>query len=290
MISYLIRVSFSLFLCVLLDSCALTGPKKSAARVVSYNIRYHNPDDGVNAWSKRKEAFSELLGEYDPDILGVQEALSDQMEDLQAALPGHGVLGTGRDDGKDGGEYCGIFFRQSKYNLIDQGQFWLSDTPDVIASVGWDAALTRIATWAILQDKSSGAKIFVLNGHFDHRGVLARTNSARLIMEKTAELSDGVPIVILGDFNSMPDSDAFNNFVGAQVSPKVRDGFEVCSARDGYEGTFQGFDLRSDSKRRIDYIFLSDDLDCSSYSVPGDLIDNARYYSDHLPVIADLTY
>ena len=273
-------------------SCSSTSKsvQEESIRVISYNIRYHNPDDGENAWSERKAEFVDKINEYSPDVLGVQEALHDQMLDLERGLDGYAVIGSGRDDGQEKGEYCGILVRDSDFKVLDSGQFWLSPEPNKIGSVGWDASLTRIATWAILESQNDGSEIFVLNGHFDHRGEEARTESAKLIVQKTKDLAGGRQAIVLGDFNANPESEAYQHFVGSPDVFQLEDSYLTCLSKQGHVGTFQGFTKREDTQRRIDYVFLSEGISCQAYDVPADLISGQRYYSDHLPVIVDIRF
>jgi len=271
-----------------------TSEQNDPLRVMSYNIRYANEGDGVNAWSKRRSRFVDYLKSFDADVIGVQEAIASQMNDLSDGMTEYEYVGKGRDDGKEEGEYCGIFFKSKVFDVIEDGQFWLSDQPDVPGSVGWDAALTRIATWVKLKHKKDGSQLFVLNGHFDHRGTKAREESAKLIMDKVSEISDQMPSVILGDFNATPQTKTYSNFISSSNSKVVYDSYDLCKEKTGRQGTWQGFDIGEDSKRRIDYVFLSEGLSCNSYHSPADEIipsDGSKassYYSDHLPVIIDI--
>src|SRR6056297_2032192 len=166
----------------------------STITIMSYNIRYDNPDDGINAWPNRQDHVAEIMADiYSADIIGVQEALKHQLDDLQARMPGYSWVGVGRDDGRDKGEFSPIFYKTDRFDLIATNTFWLSQTPDRPGSRSWDAAITRIATWARLSDHESGREFYVINTHFDHRGEEARVKSAQLITEFIGGLDDGVP-------------------------------------------------------------------------------------------------
>ncbi len=157
-----------------------------SVRIMSYNIRYDNPDDGINAWGKRKENVASLIRFYQADLIGLQEVLYKQLTYLEQQLAGYGRIGVGRDDGKQQGEFSPIFYAKEKLALLDQGTFWLSDTPDR-PSVGWDASMERIATWGQFRHEASGDTVFFFNTHFDHRGEQAREESARLLRSRIAE-------------------------------------------------------------------------------------------------------
>ncbi|MEM8889234.1 MAG: endonuclease/exonuclease/phosphatase family protein, partial [Bacteroidota bacterium] len=140
---------------------------------MTYNLRYDNPNDGENRWDLRKEFLRDQLKFFEPDVMGIQEGLKHQLDYLDGELSAYSYIGVGRDDGKEKGEYTAIFYKADKLSLIRQSTFWLSESPDEI-SVGWDAALERICTYALFEEKAGGAKFYVFNTHFDHRGEKAR--------------------------------------------------------------------------------------------------------------------
>jgi endonuclease/exonuclease/phosphatase family metal-dependent hydrolase len=177
-----------------------------ALRVMSFNIRYDTPSDGANGWPNRKDWVASLIRFHEADAIGVQEALARQLTDLDARLPGFARVGVGRADGKAAGEFSAIFYRTDRLELIDSGTFWLSQTPEVAGSKGWDTAIERIATWARFRDRQSGCRFVHLNTHFDHMGEEARRESARLIRRRLVTLSGGLPYVVTGDLNAAPTS------------------------------------------------------------------------------------
>lgn len=179
----------------------------ASLNVMTFNIRYDNPDDGKNNWQYRKERAAKAIKFYDADIVGTQEVLKNQLEDLKDRLPGYKAIGVGREDGMEGGEYSALLFKADRFNVEDSGTFWLSETPEVPGSLGWDAACRRVATWARLTDKVTGKTLLALNTHLDHVGQQARSESVELIFKKVTELSQGAPIIVTGDFNSTPGSD-----------------------------------------------------------------------------------
>src|SRR5690606_27998654 len=189
---------------VLLFILAVAIPVSTSAqslKVMSYNIRYDNPMDGRNAWPLRKDRLIQLVREQAPDILGVQEALHHQLTEMLDGLEGYAFVGVGRDDGKEAGEYSAILYKKSAFELRDQNTFWLSETPNVPGSKSWDAAITRVVTWARLYSKHLGTEILAVNTHFDHIGKEARLRSAEMIRKKIPELAGDLPVILTGDFN-----------------------------------------------------------------------------------------
>ena len=157
------RKLFLLFLPLFAASCGQVKQQASApepVNVMSFNIRYDNPEDSLDNWEYRKERAANAIRFYDVDILGTQEVLHNQLEDLKQRLPEYGVIGVGREDGKEKGEYSALWYKKERFNLLDSGYFWLSETPEVAGSKGWDGACERIASWAKLQDKVSGKDLF----------------------------------------------------------------------------------------------------------------------------------
>jgi endonuclease/exonuclease/phosphatase family metal-dependent hydrolase len=157
-------------------------------KVTTYNIRYDNPADGVNQWSNRKTTLIDLIKTNDADILCIQEGLVNQITDLQIALPNYQYVGVGRDDGQRKGEYAAIFYKKEKFRLLKTSNFWLSASPEIAGSIGWDAACVRICTWAQLYSIQDSQSLYVFNTHMDHVGVQSRKNSASLLLKRISEL------------------------------------------------------------------------------------------------------
>ena len=251
--------------------------------LMSYNIRYANRNDGENSWSNRKDFLANQIKFYEPDIMGVQEALFDQLKYLDEQLNDYEYLGVGRDGGEKG-EFSAIFYNTEEFDVLEKNTFWLSETPDEI-SKGWDAALNRICTYALFENEDTGEKFWVFNTHFDHRGEEARRESAKLIISKITEINDeNLPVVLMGDLNLEPETESIQF-----LSNKMNDSKKV--AEDvvfGPEGTYNGFDFIEPVQRRIDYIFTSkNDINVLKYAVLSDSQD-LRYASDHLPVFVEL--
>lgn len=255
-------------------------------KVMTWNIRYNNPDDGENAWPLRMENVIDLVLEHSPDVVGMQEALLGQVNDIANHLPGYDWVGVGRDDGLNRGEYSPIFYKAQKYQLKEQGWFWLSETPEKPGK-GWDAALPRICTYVKLEDYETRKNFWVLNTHFDHVGEEARAESVRLIIDKIKEFNkkDKLPVILTGDLNLTPDQDPI-----AYLQRKLRDSKEKAEVEaPGPDGTFNGFDVNSSLENRIDYIFVNRKITVKSYGVLDQQYDG-RYPSDHLPVLVDLWF
>lgn len=252
-------------------------------KVASFNIRLDYAGDGANNWHKRKEAVVSFLESEDMHIVGMQEVLDNQFQFLKNNLPGYQAIGIGREDGATKGEYSPIFYREDVFTVVDSGTFWLSTTPNK-PSVGWDAAMESICTYAVLQDERNGREVHFYNTHFDHVGKDARVNSAKLIMDSIAAKSAGHWVILSGDFNVEPSTAAYKTI----VQTDLQDSYEETEVRLGPVGTFNGFNPDGNYSRRIDYVFtrgFSVDL----YEA-NNLSYNANFLSDHFPVITLLEY
>ncbi|HMG92921.1 MAG TPA: endonuclease/exonuclease/phosphatase family protein, partial [Chryseolinea sp.] len=195
---------------------SVTVASAQQVKVMTYNIRLDTPVDSINQWPKRTQKVVDLIRKYDPDILGVQEAIHHQLMDLVKNLPQYDYVGVGRDDGKTKGEYSAILYKKEKFSVLQQGTFWLSETPDVPGSKSWDAAITRVASWAKLRDKKTGKDFLSINTHFDHIGKEARRNSAALLKKKTNELGKDLPVIITGDFNCMRSDPPYSTIMNPE--------------------------------------------------------------------------
>jgi endonuclease/exonuclease/phosphatase family metal-dependent hydrolase len=264
-----------------------------AIRVMSFNIRYGTANDGVNAWPERKDLLADSILRFDPDLLGTQETLLFQRDELLGLLHRYEAAGVGRDDGAEKGEMAALFFKPARFEKLDGGTFWLSSTPETVGSKGWDAALPRVATWVKLVDKADRAAspILFLNTHFDHQGAVARRESAALIRRWLAEHGNGCRLVVTGDFNAGEATPPYEALFGddAGASPLV-DTFRVAvPERDasGPEGTFTGFDATNTGGERIDWIGCSGDFRVEAAGI--DRCERAgRTPSDHAAVTAVL--
>ena len=259
--------------------------RAQVVKVMTYNIKYDNTNDTLNNWNDRKSAMVDVLKEKKPAFIGLQEVLFRQLEYLNGAMPEYQYIGVGRDDGKQKGEFSPIFYDSNKYDLIKSSTFWLSKTPEEI-SIGWDAAMERICTYGLFQDKASRKKIWVFNTHFDHVGVKARKKSVKLIHKQIKQINtEKLPVVLMGDLNLMPEEKPIQF-----LARKLKDGLLVSkSPQSGPTGTFNGFNISEPIARRIDYIFVRG-YDVLDYQHIDERIDNGRHISDHLPVIALLSF
>ncbi len=251
---------------------------------MTFNIRFDNPDDGEHAWPVRREKVASVIRFHQADIIGMQEVLRRQIDELEDLLPEYRWIGVGRNDGLNGGEFSPIFYRADRFSLVNNGTFWLSETPAVAGSVGWDAALTRIASWAVMEDISSGTRVLLLNTHFDHRGTQARTESARLLVGSIEALADGLPVIVGGDFNVPPTAEAYQVMTGYLDDSYVRSE----TVPHGVAATNSGFEVGgSQEPNRIDYVFVDRAIRVLRYGALTDQWDGS-YPSDHLPVLVEL--
>ncbi|MFA7472832.1 MAG: endonuclease/exonuclease/phosphatase family protein [Spirosomataceae bacterium] len=259
------------------------GIQAQELRVMSYNIRYKNTIDSINNWDHRKENLTGLIRYHGADVVGVQEAQPDQMADLEKLLPEYSWYGVPRVEGKSG-EYTAIFYRKDRFEQLDAGTFWLSETPDVKESKSWDAFYPRTASWAKLRDKKTKRTFFFFNTHFDHRGRVARVKSAETLRQQIAKIAGNQPVVVTGDFNTTPQSEPFQKMTEGGV---LKDAIHVSETPHyGPVNTSSGFFVRKEPIRaKIDYIFVSNKVRVLQHATLTDQ-QEGRYYSDHLPLIA----
>ena len=263
-------------------------------RMMTYNIRYNTPSDGVNAWPNRKDHVAEMIGErYKADLAGLQEALKGQIDDLTARLPEYEWFGVGRDDGKEEGEFCPIFYRKDRMELLDHGTFWLSQTPEIPGSRGWDAHCNRVVTWGKFKDRKTQQVFYHFNTHFDHAGKTARVESAKLLWKKVKQIAGEFPVVVTGDFNVYESSQPY-----ALLTGKEKIGDERSDLKDaryiskldhkGPTSTFSNWKAVRAPETKIDYIFVRNRVEVLSHEVLNDRFDG-YYPSDHLPVLAEIS-
>lgn len=287
---------FALLLLLAVTGCASGIARSSPAeelRVSTYNIRFGTANDGPNHWDLRQDALIDSIERFDPDILGTQETLASQRDLLVARMPDHAALAVGRDDGRDAGEMTAVFYKADRFDLLASGHFWLSETPEAVASIGWDASMTRMASWLKLRDRQNpaGRPILVINTHFDHVGKQARLESARLIRRRAAEMGNGCSIVILGDFNCGEDEPPYGALVAGDGSDDLRliDAYRVTHPeRETGEGTFHAFKPETAGSRRIDWVIVSDDFRVVAAEIDRRLY-RGRIPSDHFAVNAVLS-
>jgi len=281
MIFRLFRISIAIFGMILLNN-ELQG---QTIQVMSYNLRYDNQNDGVNKWDDRKESMVELINNYHPEILGIQEGLHHQVEYLAKNLINYEYIGVGRDDGKQQGEYTALFFEKTKFSVVKSSTFWLSDRSDMV-SVGWDASMERICTYGLLEHNATQRRIWVFNTHFDHIGEIAREKSSVLITTKITVLNqEYLPLILMGDLNALPDSKPIQH-----LKTVLDDGMVISKTPlYGPPGTFTGFNPTMEVDKRIDYIFTSN-LNVVSYGHIDKKRKDNNFISDHLPVLAKIEF
>lgn len=253
-------------------------------KMMTYNIRLDIESDGENRWELRKDFFVSQIDFFNPDVFGVQEALPNQIKDIESGLKKYTVIGLGRENGNTG-ESSSIFFKTEKFQLIEQNTFWLSETPEKV-SRGWDAACNRVCTYVLLKDKKSKTNFYVFNTHLDHMGEIARKNSVKLILDKIKQINkSNLPLVLMGDFNLLPSDERIQ-----MIKKEMLDSRDVSEKEPfGSEGTFNGFNYNKSPTERIDYIFLlnNNKLKVNKYAVFNES-KNLKYASDHFPVYAEL--
>ena len=235
--------------------------------IISYNIRYDNNWDIENSWKIRRNKISQILVQYSPSIIGIQEGLLNQVQYIDSSLIDYDYVGVGRDDGKMKGEFCAIYFDTTRYVLLKNSTFWLSETPDTI-SVGWDAALERICTYGLFKDRITKEEFLVFNTHFDHIGVVAREKSSELILKRINKINrQTLPVILMGDFNSIPNSSPVK-----EIKTELSDALQISLEKlQGPRGTFNGFNEDLLIEKRIDYIFTND-LKVLSYTHINDCL------------------
>ena len=273
---------FLILTAVILFPLALSAKgEKEGVIAMSYNIRYGTASDGTNSWQYRYGASAMMLDDQKPDVVGLQEALSDQVQYLTMALDKtYKAVGVGRDDGKKAGEIMAVLYNFKTTKLLKWGTFWLSDTPDV-PSRGWDGACNRCATWAILKDKATGKKFFFVNTHIDHVGAEAQQKGVKLVADKIAELNkEGLPVIVTGDFNMEVSN--------TSMAP-MKEGFQ--NAREAAVVTDDHFSYNGWGKASstIDYVWFKG-FTCTRFETVTKPYAERTFISDHFPVKAVLVF
>ena len=282
-----VSVLFAAVAVVLLAAVADAQRAEFPLRVMSFNIRYDEPRDGVNAWANRKQKVADVIRFHKADLVGVQEALLTQLRDLEKLLPEMAWCGVGRADGKQSGEYSAVLYRRSRFRASGCETFWLSETPNVAGSKGWDAALPRIVTWARLRDNATGKTLVHFNTHFDHMGERAREQSAALILKKALPIAGKDPFVITGDLNVTEDTAAYKTLAAGANGLKIADArYASVNGHFGGDSTWNGFKELVPG-RKIDFIFVRDGVKVLEHGILSDRWGEL-WASDHLPVLAEI--
>ena len=237
-------------------------------KLISYNLRNSGANDGTNSWQYRQAGTPRMLSEEAPDLFGVQEALADQLQFLDQACPAYARVGVGRDDGATRGETMAIYYLRDRFELLDSGTFWLSETPDQV-SRGWDGACNRTATWVHLRDKASGKSFYYFNTHLDHRGSMAREQGIALLVEQIREIAGR-------NFNSSTDSPIFKPLNQWMKSARAK------AKQTDNKGTYNGYGAAPDTIV-IDHLYFRGRMHCERFAtLDGNY--GVPYLSDHYPI------
>lgn len=305
------RYKIFCFVCLISVLCAGVSAQKRELRVSSFNVRNDtNTSDAAagNGWSKRYPYIANAILFHDLDIIGTQECVEHQVRNLIESLPGYAYVGVGRDDGVNQGEYSAIFYNTERLELLDKGNFWLSDTPEQPGK-GWDAAMTRICSWGRFKVKGSGFEFFMFNLHMDHIGKKARVYSSELVLYQLENITEGKPAIITGDFNLNQMSDSYKILSNSCV---VEDSYNLAPIKYAPNGTMSDFNVNNITESRIDHVFVTSDFVVKRYGILTDIYwdasdgegsssgnfpeeveyvtSKARCLSDHFPVVVGLDY
>ncbi len=261
------RVFIAIAVAIVLSSCS-TVKKPVQFNVATYNLRQHNYIDSVrgNGWLQRYPVIAGLIAFHEFDIFGTQEGFKHQLDDIKGSLQGYDYIGRGRDDGKEKGEHAAIFYRTDLFEVLDSGDFWLSETPER-PGLGWDAACPRICTWGHFRHIPSGKEFMYFNLHMDHVGKQARIESAELVRKKIQELGRGLPAMVSGDFNVDQTHQSYATLV---ANDKLRDAYQTAQLRYALNGTFNNYLTNGYSTSRIDHIFVTSGITVKKYGVLTD--------------------
>lgn len=282
--------SISLFLyCLLVTGSSLIAQDASSITVMTYNIRLDVASDGENRWDNRKETLAGLIRYHAPGIVGVQEALRHQIDFLEKALPEYAWFGIGRDDGKNAGEFMAVLYRKDLFEVLQSSTFWCSPIPSS-PGLGWDAACNRVVTWGKFRQKQHTREFYLYNTHLDHVGSTARKESARLLMDSVQAVDEHVPVIITGDFNSVPSDQPYQTIIEKRKNRRMVDTKSVSrQPHYGPNGTFNAFNIRDYAVDPIDYIFVSEGANVKTHGTITDSF-HGRFPSDHFPVISTIQF
>ncbi|MDR1897195.1 MAG: endonuclease/exonuclease/phosphatase family protein [Prevotellaceae bacterium] len=285
----IIRVFITILTFALYAGCT-SG--RQELNVMTFNIRLNTSSDGFNEWTNRKEFSTDCIKFYDADIVGLQEVLHGQLEDLKHFLPEYEAVGVARQDGKTQGEYSAVMYKKERFEVFESQTFWLSEDPAKTGAKGWDAACERIVTWAYMKDRQTGKKFYVFNTHFDHRGNVARRESSKLLLSKIQEIANGRQVIVTGDFNSVADDEPIKIITDESNPNHLTDTRKVAPLIYGPDWSFHGFGRTPTDRRNvIDYIFIKGNIETKRYGSVYDTKgceENTLYLSDHNPVICTL--
>lgn len=265
--------------------CLIILSAKAQYIVGSYNLRLDIESDKDNSWTNRAHAVNDLIRFHDFDILGTQEGFHHQLKNITSTLPFYAIYGKGRDDGFNKGEHSAILYKKDKFELLDKGDFWLSQTPEK-PSKGWDATCcNRICSWIYLRDKKTKKQFYVFNAHYDHEGVIARKNSSLLILEKIKTIAKNKPVILMGDLNGNHTSDPY---LIIEKSNVLRDAYKLVPYPYAPSSSYNNFgrNITKDISI-IDHIFVSQHFEVKKWGMLTDTYQG-KYPSDHFPILTEL--
>ena len=270
--------------------CNCQSYQPTSLTVASYNLRNANGSDSArgDGWGQRYPVIAQIVQYHDFDIFGTQECFLHQLKDMKEALPGYDYIGVGRDDGKDKGEHSAIFYKSGRFDLLDKGNFWFSETPDVPGK-GWDATCcNRICSWGKFRDKESGKVFYFFNSHYDHQGKVARRESSKLLIARIKQIAGtDATVFATGDFNAVPTDEPMVTLASDGL---LLDSYDLSEQpRYGTEGTYNSFKTDSEMMNRIDYIWVTKGTKVKKYAVLNDM-QYGRFPSDHFPVMIQVTF
>ena len=280
-----IIIYFTVLPFLALFGCTNVPDKPTTINVASFNIRMDTPNDSLDAWPNRKEMVRGLIAFHEFDLFGIQEGFHHQITDI-LELSDYAYVGSGRDDGLTAGEHSAIIYKKERFEVLDNGDFWFSETPDVPGK-GWDATCcNRICSWAHFKDLSSGRGFYFFNTHYDHQGVVARRNSSLLLLQKVREIAGDKPVICTGDFNATPDSEPIRIILQDGL---LNDAYSTTQKPPyGTTGTFNSFRPDAKMQNRIDYVWTTGHFTVNKYGVLNDM-QYGHFPSDHFPVMVNVT-
>ena len=268
----------------------LQAAAQDELNVMTFNIRYDNAGDSLNAWEYRKDKAASQILFHKVHLLGVQEALYNQLEDLKARLKSFKSVGVGRADGKEKGEFSAIFYDTVRLRLLQTETFWLAEQTNVAGKKGWDAAIERIVIWAKFTDRKTNKTFYHFNIHFDHIGKIARQESAKLLLQKVKEIGGNAYCIVTGDFNAMPGDEPMQVITNKMNADHLIDTKEISDEPHyGPAGTFNAFKSKEQSDQPIDYIFIKNKMQVLQHATLSQTWEG-RFSSDHFPVYAVLRF
>lgn len=290
---YIKNLALAAIACLSFTACQQQTKQAEAENIdvnwCTFNIRYDEKADSLNGWAYRKDTVAAFIKAQDIDVIGMQEVLHHQLEDLKERLPEYGAIGVGRDDGDTAGEYSALLYKKDRFTVLDSNTFWLSQYPDSIGFIGWDGACPRIATWAKFQDNKTGKIFMAVNTHFDHVGIEARKNSALMIIEKIKEIVGDQPAVLTGDFNISDKEEAYQTITTNEFV--LLDAHKVAESTEGVNYSWHNWGKQPmEERQKIDFIFVTPTITVHRSWIPKEPDTEWGFISDHNPVVSKISF